>query len=54
MSGDLLSLEIAQIVEEEISLYTLHLHENGHMNDDSNFCYIEQQIDGNWEEVDFD
>jgi hypothetical protein len=43
-----LSLAQAQSVLNALADYTLHLHENMLMQEDSNFGDVEQFIDGEW------
>ena len=46
--------EGAKALLDEIANYTLHLQDLGLMSDYSNAGYVEQFIDGDWEEVEED
>jgi len=46
------SLEQSRQELNIIANYTLFLHDNGMMNDYSNCGWIEELVDGEWEEVD--
>lgn len=46
------SIEQARQELDIISNYTLFLHDNGMMQDYSNVGWIEELVDGEWEEVD--
>jgi len=45
-------LKVARVVLHAISLYTLQLHNDQLVIDYSNVAYIEEFIDGEWQEVD--
>ena len=40
------------MIQHQIADYTLFLHNHGIMTDSSNLGYIEELIDGEWEEID--
>lgn len=48
---DFFTLPEARSAEITVSMYTLKLHKAGVMSDYSNMSYIEEFIDGEWEEI---
>lgn len=46
------NLEVAKAALNSIALYTLKLHDNNLMDDYSNCGFIEEFIDGEWQDVD--
>ena len=45
------TLDEAKTALEAIALYTLYLHDEQVMHDYSNVAFIEEYVDGEWEEV---
>ena len=45
------TLEEAKAALESVALYTLVLHEKGIMPDYSNVAFIQEYVDGEWEEI---